>query len=929
MTRLPILALLAVSWSEAGVLTWDTVSGDGSAITHGGGTWNLSNTVWNNGASNGAWSNATPRHSAVFAGNSSGVTTVTLGSDPLQAGTITVNGAGGTMVLNGTYANLSADLLEVKTSGAGKLAINASGTLANVAAISIASGASLYIANATVTTRTSVTGHGNTENLGAIRLDNSTLQGSVGLLGNATFGSNSGTGILAAEISGNFAFNRSSAGNGTVRITGNNRHGGGTTLSRAVVQAGHNHAFGVGTLTLAGGTLSSDSTTARTFANAVTLGPGITLGSTTQNGKLTFTSPATASAATTLTAASAVEFAEIRAAATVQRAGTGSFTLGRFTALGHSASLAGETITLPAAGAVIDTAGFDVPVTAKLSGGPLLKTGAGTLTLRQTPPEFTGITTVAQGTLHLEGQTSLPSNLKILPLGDSITVGGSTSGYRYPLYQHLLPLAPGFQFTGDTTTSPGSLPAGNQSHSGRSSYSTDDIRKNLDGLDFATFSTYGSDARDPRGGHWLTGLASPLTYTVPNRGTFTYGPRAPLQPDIILLLAGTNDVNRAGATNGDHRANYSALLDAIYRLRPGVHVFAAKITPHGTNDAPTVAFNAIVEEVVSAFQAAGKAITLVDLHTGFTGGLPDNLHPDATGYAWMAGKWRDALTATLGTEAPVSLRSSPAVQVAGGATLSGNALVQQLAVQGVLAPGGAPIGTITATSASLPGTYECGIEGSSCDRLTVEGNLDLTGSTLALSANAPAGRTHVIATYGGAPTGTFAAVTGLPDGFQVHHDAPRKRWIAGRPYDVWRAIHHLPDATAGAIPDSDQDGENDLLEFIAGSDPTDAASRGFSATRTQEAPGGGLLFLRTFPLPAGFGFTPAGDGSLTATAAGVTLRIQGSRDLLNWNEPVAQATLPGGLPPPPAGREYQTFSLPVDPVSRRGFIRLTAALPGL
>lgn len=929
MMRMPIFALLAVSLSEAGVLTWDTVSSDGSAITHGGGTWNLSNTVWNNGSANGVWSNTTPRGSAVFAGNTSGVTTVTIGSDPLQAGTITVNGAGGTMVLNGTYANLSANLLEVKTSAAGKLAINASGMLTQVAAISVASGASLYIANATVNSSASVTGQGNTENLGAIRLDNGTLAGSVELLGDSTFGSNSGTGILAAEISGDFAFNRSSAGNGTVRLTGNNSHGGGTTISRAVVQAGHNNAFGVGTLTLGGGTLSSDSTTARTFANAVTLGPGITLGHTTQNGKLIFASPATASAAATLTAASAVEFAEIRAAANIQRAGTGSFTLGRFTALGNTASLAGETITLPAAGAVIDTAGFDVLVAAKLSGGPLLKTGAGTLTLQQTPPDFTGITTVAQGTLHLKGQTSLPSNLKIMPLGDSITVGGSISGYRFPLHQRLLPLAPGFQFIGDTTTSPGSLPAGNQSHSGRSSYSTDDIRKNLDGLDFTTFSTYGSDTRDPRGGHWLTGLASPLTYTVPNRGSFTYGPRAPLQPDLILLLVGTNDVYRANSTNGDHRANYTALLNAFYRLRPGVHVFAAKITPHGTNDAPAVAFNTIVDEVVSAFQVAGKAITLVDLHAGFTGGLPDNLHPDATGYAWMAGKWRDALAATLSTESPMFLRSSAAVQVAGGATLSGNALVNQLAVEGILAPGAAQIGTITATSASLPGTYQCRIDGSACDLLGVEGNLDLTGSTLALSANAPAGRTHVIATYGGALTGTFATVTGLPDGFQVHHDAPRKRWIVGRPYDVWRATHHLPEATAGAIPDSDHDGENDLLEFIAGSDPSDATSRGISATGSQEGPGGGLLFLRTFSLPADSLFAPAGDGSLTATAGGVTLRIQGSRDLLNWNEPVAQVIPSGGLPPPPAGREYQTFSLPADVAQPHGFIRLSAALSDL
>jgi hypothetical protein len=319
----------------------------------------------------------------------------------------------------------------------------------------------------------------------------------------------------------------------------------------------------------------------------------------------------------------------------------------------------------------------------------------------------------------------------------------------------------------------------------------------------------------------------------------------------------------------------------------------------------------------------------VDLHTGYTGSFTDNLHPDATGYAWMAGKWRDALAATLSTESALSLRASPAVQVAAGATLSGNALANHLAVEGVVAPGAAQTGTITATSATLPGTYQCQIDGSSCDRLLVEGELNLTGSTLALSADAPAGRAHVIATYGGSLTGNFATVTGLPEGFELHHDAPRKRLIVGRPYDVWRAFHNLPDATAGAIPDADNDAADDLLEFITGNDPSDPASRPASDTRLQDGPGGSRHLLRAFALPAGTVFAPAGDGSLTATARGVMLRVQGSRDLVNWNEPVAPAAPWSGLPAPPAGHDYQTFSLSAEGPASRGFIRLTATQPGM
>lgn len=145
----------------------------------------------------------------------------------------------------------------------------------------------------------------------------------------------------------------------------------------------------------------------------------------------------------------------------------------------------------------------------------------------------------------------------------------------------------------------------------------------------------------------------------------------------------------------------TALLNRIYVLRPNVHVFAAKLTPHVTNNSATIAFNTIIEQVVAEFQSAGKAISLVDLHTGYTGGLPDNIHPDAAGYSWMAGKWRDALMKRLGAESAMSLRTAPRVQVAAGATLSGNAIIAELALGGTLAPGADQIGSVTASSATL------------------------------------------------------------------------------------------------------------------------------------------------------------------------------------------------------------------------------------
>jgi fibronectin-binding autotransporter adhesin len=830
-------------------------------------------------------------------------------------GTLSLTGAssysGGTIVRNGTFSVGSTGTLGVNDTTTRRLTVTGDG--------------SLVVDGGTATFR----GSGNTDNNAILIGDTVVASG-----GNLTV-QNNGSLTLSQ---GRFIIGggSSASASNTAATSVFSQTSGSTTIANGFTNVGN---ITPGSLNISGGTFTAGTLNMGVRANSTLTVSGantvVTLGNLSFGGGGASNPVAGTNAVVNLNGGT-LAASSVAVGSDTNRTHTFNFDGGTLQARGNSATFFSPTLaltaTVKAGGGTIDNNGFDIGIARDLledpvsTGGGMTFTGGGTTTLTGTPT-YTGNTTITEGTLHLKGATGLPADPKIMPLGDSITVGGSTSGYRFPLYQHLLPLAPGFQFIGDTTTSPGSLPAGSQSHSGRSSYSTDDIRNNLDGLDFTTFNTYGQDSRDPRGGHWLTGLASPITYTVPNRGTFTYGPRDPLHPDIILLLVGTNDLYRAGSTNGDHRANYTALLNEIYRLRPAVHVFAAKITPHKTNDAPAVAFNTIVGEVVADFQAAGKPITLVDLHTGYTGSFTDNLHPDAAGYAWIAGKWRDALTATLSTELPLSLRSSAAVEVAAGATLSGNALVNHLAVDGILAPGAAQTGTITATSATLPGSYQCQIDGGSCDRLIVEGDLDLTGGTLALSVNAPAARAHVIATYGGALTGTFATVTGMPEGFEFHHDMPRKRLIVGRPYDIWRASHNLPDATGAAIPDSDSDGTNDLLEFIGGSDPTDPASRPPSETRVQDGPAGDLLFLVNFILPAGAVFAPAGDGSLMAAALGVMLQVQGSRDLVHWNEPVAPASPSSALPAPPAGYEYQAFSLPADGVSSMGFMRLTAMLP--
>ena len=112
------------------------------------------------------------------------------------------------------------------------------------------------------------------------------------------------------------------------------------------------------------------------------------------------------------------------------------------------------------------------------------------------------------------------------------------------------------------------------------------------------------------------------------------------------------------------------------------------------------------------------------------------------------------------------------VTVGSGATLNGNGTMGALGVQsgGTVAPGHSP-GCLTSTGLVLAGTYQAEIGGTTpCtgyDQLKVNGTVDLTGSTLAISLyngfKPASGQTYTIIENDGsdAVTGTFS---GLADG---------------------------------------------------------------------------------------------------------------------------------------------------------------------
>jgi len=113
---------------------------------------------------------------------------------------------------------------------------------------------------------------------------------------NASTGTFTLSGGAGNVVSGTGALTKSGAG--TAVITNDNEWTGGTNLSGGTLRAGSNQALGSGTFSLAGGTLASADSAARTFTNAVTVSGNVAVGDSTGTGAVTFSGATNLSGAT-------------------------------------------------------------------------------------------------------------------------------------------------------------------------------------------------------------------------------------------------------------------------------------------------------------------------------------------------------------------------------------------------------------------------------------------------------------------------------------------------------------------------------------------------------------------------------------------------------------------------------------------------------
>lgn len=393
--------------TQAANFTWDTTGGDAATITPGSGTWNTTNTNWNNGSTNVPWAAA---NVAIFSG-ADGSYAVDLGAS-FSAQAITFNNSGYT--IGATTPNT----VTVTNSGT-------SLTLADGVSATIGSGATVALsANSATGTRT-ILGNGATLTIAsggtyaktgpgaggfALRPAATTSASIINVNGSMTWETNGGGGIgLAEGTAGTVTVNVNNGGILSTNASGVQNNKGAIIVGDA----------GAGTLNLAtGATVTISNTAATAFLNLGASNAAASVGTVNLNGG-SLTAPLVRKTGA---------------------AGTGTFNFNGGTLLPNSnnaAFMAGLTrANVRDGGARIDTNGFDITIAqnllhsdnfedAMIDGG-LTKAGAGTLSLSGTS-DYTGPTTVNGGTLAIDLAGTIASDI-VVNNGGNVTGNGIANG---------------------------------------------------------------------------------------------------------------------------------------------------------------------------------------------------------------------------------------------------------------------------------------------------------------------------------------------------------------------------------------------------------------------------------------------------------------------------------------------------------------------
>jgi len=220
-------------------------------------------------------------------------------------------------------------------------------------------------------------------------------------------------------------------------------------------------------------------------------------------------------------------------------------------------------------------------------------------------------------------------NVKVMPVGDSITLGKvlKTGGYRSVLYDWLTAAGYTITYVGKEDDGKPENATINSSkmtppfpHEGYGSFRIDNIQ------DGATIEKR---------------TAPPIKTTLE-----TY------KPDLVLLMIGTNDILQNWALDQANE-RLEKLVETIFATDPKITLLVASLPPIGRErvgkEALVASYNAAIPGMAAKQKALHHEIYFVDVHAALAArtrnGLGgDVLHPSSDGYQAIAAAWYHELT---------------------------------------------------------------------------------------------------------------------------------------------------------------------------------------------------------------------------------------------------------------------------------------------
>ena len=208
---------------------------------------------------------------------------------------------------------------------------------------------------------------------------------------------------------------------------------------------------------------------------------------------------------------------------------------------------------------------------------------------------------------------------RVLPLGDSNTHGWSSlpqdqwEGYRLDLWNLAAHDNLWFDYVGSRVSGPKALP--DRDHQGVSGITSSEV----------------------------VGLSTQIANTH--------------QPDVVLLMLGTNDALRESNAADTVPGELLQIMQNIAAAKPGVTILLAPLPPIDpaqtfflpNADTIRAEINAQLQSVVAQANASGITAVFVPMSNLTTGDLTDGIHLTDAGHAKIAAAWYGALLANIST----------------------------------------------------------------------------------------------------------------------------------------------------------------------------------------------------------------------------------------------------------------------------------------